>query len=1041
MLEKKQYLTIRFRLAISLFLSGLGALVMEMAWIRYFQWVYGVASHSAAIVLGVFMLGLATGGIYWGDRVQRSDNPVGFLRRLLAVAGLLGILGGIAFFAITPFYEHVLAAQGSILAWLFKFLFVCIVVFPATFCMGGTLPTSTWLMLFDENIERTGFGSLSFFNMLGSFLGAILTSFYLVETLGYTGTYCSGVAILMSAILPTVGIKNMEYEISAGEAARIDSFRNLIKSPYAASSFLAGFILFALELIWYRLLTPLTGGSAYAIGIIFAAVLLGMAFGSETASLIDSEKIRRKPLLAAVFLFLGSLLSFSFWFGDSWSDIASWGLANWPDYPGKILAWLLLSSLLIMPASFCMGMIVPFSFVKIKKGRDDSGADCGILLGINSVGALTGSVLFGFLLLTRLGVIGCIRFLVFTSLFAGVLLLVYHWWQNRREYSLKKMAIAAFFVCILNGLLVSTIGPTGAVRHSSIGFGTISFIGKTENERRQIINRKRRGIIWERDGSESSLAIDGSNGLTLLINGKSDGNVVGDAPTQIMSGLIGAVLHPEPRSAFVVGLGTGCSAGWLGEVEGIELVDVAEIEPLVVEMASLSWQANQKVMDNPRVHLHFADARAVLRSSPQKYDLIFSEPSHPYRSGMAGLFSIEFFKLVDEKLDENGIFTHFAPGYGVDLKTFAILYATLLEVFPVVETWQTQAGDMFLLCQKKPSTIEIEDLKKRLMKKPFRQAMNSAWKTDCFDGFLSKFVGNTDLAKRLAAIVPRSFINTDDKPLLELWYAKNMGKSSSLIIDLRKLSLENGFTQPSFLLEKVSNDQLLKHFPTLFTIAELKVPLQNYVKEVVHRGEIHNAYLSGRFDQVIELGKSIPIDQQTILERLIFGHALIFSATPDKVIPVLQSLPGPTFPEGYFLLASYHFRCGEVNSALEPLLKFFSAVSQNPWVFRPFIVNALSLSVMMVKKEPALADSLFRVLNHPFAGSCLDEARRLTLLELIPPEGINEQVSIIESFEPNIPWYERFLQIRKSAYEKAANPLARQAEVDFEAFLANQMNE
>lgn len=80
MLEKKQYLTIRFRLAISLFFSGLGALIMEMAWIRYFQWVYGVAAHSAAIVLGVFMLGLAAGGIYWGAFVQRAGAPV----RLLA---------------------------------------------------------------------------------------------------------------------------------------------------------------------------------------------------------------------------------------------------------------------------------------------------------------------------------------------------------------------------------------------------------------------------------------------------------------------------------------------------------------------------------------------------------------------------------------------------------------------------------------------------------------------------------------------------------------------------------------------------------------------------------------------------------------------------------------------------------------------------------------------------------------------------------------------------------------------------------------------
>ncbi len=369
MLEKKQYLTIRFRLAISLFFSGLGALIMEMAWIRYFQWVYGVAAHSAAIVLGVFMLGLAAGGIYWGAFVQRAGAPVRLLRHLFAAAAGFALFGVLPYFSLTPFVSQILAAQGSISAWFLKLLFVAMVVLPTTFCMGGTLPVSTWLLLSDKDIARTGFGSLSFFNLLGSFLGAIFTTYYLIESLGYWGSFCSGVLIVLAAILPTIGIAERENVIVAAESQKIDKLKQLFKNPYSASAFFAGFILFALELIWYRLLTPLTGGSAYAMGAIFATVLLGMALGSEFASFLDPERIRTRPLLPVVFLIMGSLLSISYWIGDNWAVMASWGLAAWPDYPGKILVWMVLSCLLTMPLSFMVGMIVPFAFVKMKKSR------------------------------------------------------------------------------------------------------------------------------------------------------------------------------------------------------------------------------------------------------------------------------------------------------------------------------------------------------------------------------------------------------------------------------------------------------------------------------------------------------------------------------------------------------------------------------------------------------------------------------------------------------------------------------------------------
>jgi spermidine synthase len=1033
MIGQQTQLKIRRRLSVCLLLSGIGALIMEMAWIRYFQWIFGVATHSTAVVLGIYMIGLALGGIFWGNYVQRSDNPVALLQRLLLGVSMLGIAGVAFFFAMSPFTGNYFSGQAGIVIWLLKFLFTGLVVFPATFCMGGTLPVATWLMLSEKDSARPVFGGLSFFNLLGSCLGALLITFILIESFGYWISFCIGCTTVLAALLPTIGMDKGLSNPTMVENTKSYAHWKQIKCPYTISAFLAGIILFGLELLWYRLLTPLTGGSAFAMGIIFANVLLGLALGGEFSYIFNARTTRNKPMLVLVFLTLGSVLSASYWIGDSWALLASWAFVTWPIYPAKIIGWLVLSGLLVIPASILVGMVLPIAFVKIQKGRKESGSDSGILLAAHSSGALAGSLLFGFYLITWLGVVNCMKLLALLSLVTGLLLLIYYYWQNKNSFSLKPILIALAIIAI-NVLMLAADGPTAAMRHSAIGFGRMAMLEKSALFRKQMFNRKRRGIIWERDGLESSLAIDGANGLSLIINGQSDGNVVGDAPTQIMSGLIGAILHPEPRRAFVVGLGTGCSAGWLGAVKSIEKVDVAEIEPLVVEMASRSWDANQNVMNNPKVHLHFGDARAILGTATQTYDLIFSEPSHPYRAGMAGLFSLEFFRIVDKKLTDKGIFTHFAPGYGVDKKTFAILYATLLKVFPVVDTWQTQAGDMFLLCRKKRETLSIAEIRARLMKQPFRDAINFAWKTDNLEGFLSKFIGNTDLARRVTSENLYYELNTDDRPLLELGYAKCVGKPESPIYYLRKLSVNQGFCQPSFLQEKIDHTQVFMHIPTLFTLSELQIPIQNYAPSVAQRGTIHNAYLKNKFDAVVDLASKIPLDDSTIIDRLIIGHSLIYSPHPEKVIDYLQSLPGPSFPEGYFLLASYHFRCGHFKETLDPLLQFFAAVARNPWVFRPFIVKALDLSVRLAEKAPFLAQSLYKALCNSFAGRCLDEARRLTLLEIIPANDIEKLVEVFLSFEPFPILDERFLKNRLRVYNEATMPLAKNAAMDLQTF-------
>ena len=173
------------------------------------------------------------------------------------------------------------------------------------------------------------------------------------------------------------------------------------------------------------------------------------------------------------------------------------------------------------------------------------------------------------------------------------------------------------------------------------------------------LNAIRRDKLWETDGREISLGISKTNGLAFIVNGKCDGNAIDDAGTQVMAGLLGALFHPHPTRAAVIGLGTGSTAGWLAAIPTMERVDVLEIEPAITKFAVQCALVNHNALATPNVHLLYGDARELLLMSKQTYDIIASEPSNPYRAGIASLFTREYYQAIASKLNSGGFFTHF----------------------------------------------------------------------------------------------------------------------------------------------------------------------------------------------------------------------------------------------------------------------------------------------------------------------------------------------------------------------------------------------
>ncbi len=1059
---------LRIRVSLALFLTGMGSMILELVWIRQFTWIFGVTTRASAAVFGIYLVGLAGGSLWWGTAGCRPGGGASLFRRLAGGTALTAFLSP----AILSFCRQAYLSLGGEMVLgvgitqTIRMLMAFVVIGPPTFCMGGLLPAAASLLVPAGDQPRRSLGWLSFLNLLGGAGGVFLVTFWGVEALGFRGTLVVGCALpLLAAFLLASGTDGSPQVDHGPEPVSPGAFDHPDggsvpwpsrmaeengdfpprpgalpddPSPMRSSfqvallAFLAGGTLFSAELVWYRLLNPLLGGSWYSVGTTLAMVLAGLAVGGGVYALPWRREPPTFSQLAWVFLGLAAILAIGWAWGDGFVLLASWAQARWPVFPARVLGWTLVAgALTLLPAAF-WGYLTPLVIGLAGQGRTRIGAETGVVMAGHALGGLAGSLLTGFWLLPAFSARGCWAGLVILLVVVGAGVGTI---GGLGDAAGGRRRAGWVFLAAVTLLLLSTRGPTAAWRHAAVGLGRVPLAGLAPNDQRRQLHALRRGIAWEAEGGESSLAIQGSDGLAFILNGKADGNVAGDAGTQVMGGLLGAILHGHPRRAFVVGLGTGCTAGWLGHVDGLQCVDVVELEPAVVEMARRCSMANREVLANDRVHLRFGDAREILETATATYDLVFSEPSHPYRSGMAGLFSREFFQIVADRLATDGVFLHFAPGYEVDAGTFGTLYATLGSVFPLVDTWQTQGGDFFLVARKNPLAWTAADLRARLAQEPFASALWSAWKVTDLEGFLARFVAGPAFAAAMARPAGRPLPpNTDDWPIVELGYAKQAGRPETVVFSIREQAWRLGLARPEFLRDPPDQDHVLAHYPGIFTLAGLS-PDPGFLPPALRtRSRMHGQFLVGNGPGVLALSGELASGPWPLLDRMMLFEASFLAGKPGETASLMQDPVLAGRPETLYLQAGRLAAAGAVAPAVTALESFFQRVRETPWVLRPFLGRALQLAVGLGRASPDDLARLAASLEKPFGGAVLDEARRRVLLELVAASDPDRAATVLSTFEPDVPWEEAFLKARAAVYQKAGSALAPQAQADLAAW-------
>jgi spermidine synthase len=1034
----------RLHVGLLLFGSGLAALVYQVAWIREFRLIFGASTAATAAVLAVFIGGLGAGGLILGARADRSSRPL----RLYGAFEL----GAAAFAAISPLLLWLVRViyvglGGSASLGLFggtclRLLLGALVLAGPTLLMGGAMPAAVAAVEVDEDVGRRNLALIYGLNTLGAVTGCVLANFVLLELLGTRKTLWS--ATLLGAAVALVALAWSGRRSPTGTP----SASEWVAVPAAPANFvlfaagLVGFAFFLMEMVWYRMLGPLLGGTVFSFGIILAVALLGIGVGSVLHGLLQSRGRLPATLtgFAGICLVEALAVAAPFALGDRVALLALFlrPLGNLAGFWGHAACWALIASIVILPAALAAGVQFPVLIALLGRGRADVGRQTGRVYAANTVGAIAGSLAGGFGMLPLLTAPGCWQFV---AALLGLLALVAYLVAQRTAGRPRGLAHAlpSLLASALLATLLFARGPTAVWRHSPIAVGRVNPASLVDaTALRDFENGVRRSIERDDEGVESSVALERSTGYAFILNGKTDGHARMDAGTQVMGGLLGALLHPNPRRAFVIGLGTGSTSGWLAAVPSIERVDSVELEPAILEVARKCAAVNHSVLDNPKHRVIIGDARETLLARGDAYDIIASEPSNPYRAGIASLFTREYYQAVNRRLAQGGIFLQWVQAYAIDGQTLLTIMATLAQVFPSVEIWRMAPSDLLLVATRTELVHDVAQTRARMQQEPFRAALLGAWSTVTLEGVLAHHVARPSLVRRVAEL-QGSTINTDDRTRVEFGFARSLTGTGNLHAgDVEELARARGEDRPVLVGGDV-DEALIADEEVGFAMSLGIAPGGSVGggDEQRTRSAALSEWISSRYANIPTIWRRQPSEPRTLVEMMVVGDGLA-EIGDDEALRMIEQLR-PLWPSvAAGIEARLLLRQDKRDEALRVLEASLIAYRTDPWPPPTFMLRTMNLAVETARGYGPEMQRLFATLSAPFAVHMMDEARAsalVTLAKAMPPGPACARA--LSFFEPDIPWNVDFLSFRTQCYQSIGSNLAPRAHADLRTFLAH----
>ncbi len=747
--------------------SGAAALIYQVVWTRLLTLQMGHGIAAASTVLAAFMGGLAVGAAVAG----RRGGGISPKRALVIYAGLevaiglLALLLPFALIAVRPLLVGAYAdgQGGTTFAALRLLTSVLLLAVPAA-AMGATFPIASRWTVRSASRAAQDAGGLYAANTLGAAAGAVLAGFVLIPWLGLNGSTWVGVALNLTAAAGAVAIartaaaggSNSPTETTTRKAeAKNPATRGQAEDrPWLAALALgaSGFASLTLQVVWTRLLVQILGPTTYAFSLVVAIFIIGLAGGAAIGAWLVA-RVRSAAVGLAGCMLIGVGLSLAAASSVDWALLTMAEIVARPGYrfADVLTRQVLLVTGLLLPMTLAFGAAFPFA-VALAAGRDESVTErLGRIYAVNTVGAILGALLAGFVLVPRIGLHLTIRLVAVIVGTAAVALLISAGRARGRPtgFALAAVVLVAGFVLPQwDRLLLSS----GAYKYAAAMRGPSLETALAAGE-----------LLSYREGATGTVAVRRLAGtVSLAIDGKVDASNAGDMLTQRLLAHVPLLLHPAPKRVAILGLGSGVTLG-SALTHPIDAATVLEISPEVVDASRFFEEENHRALADRRTRLIVGDGRTHLMLGRESYDVIVSEPSNPWMAGIASLFTREFFAGAKARLAPGGILCQWAHTYDISRDDLRSIVATFLTAFPDGSMWLVGDADVLLVGTTGPLDARVAGLAAAWQRPGVAQDLASVGAMDPF-AVTSLFVAQ---GEALGAWANGALLQTDDRSRLE----------------------------------------------------------------------------------------------------------------------------------------------------------------------------------------------------------------------------------------------------------------------------------
>ena len=789
MLAKRMKQRLQLVLFVLFFVTGFSGLIYEVLWVRMFTLVFGATVFAVSTVLTAFFTGLALGSFVFGKVVDRLGKPL-LLYGLLEVGiGIYAVfLPGLLSLTQGAYAE--LARQLSASFYVFsliRFLICFLLILLPTTLMGATLPVLSRFMV--EARERVGkdIGYLYAINTIGATLGCLVTGFFLIESLGISRTHT--LAVVLNLVVGAVALSMYRLETaappttpqpsqppapraktqrarrsrpserpkrssprpSAAEVARPEYppwLIVLILGSFAVS----GAAALGYEVLWTRVLGVALQSTTYSFTLILTTFLCGLALGSYVYGRWFQRQRRLVVCFGAIQIAVGlhalGLIHFFRVLPEWATEFIQPAESAW----GYMIAlqFALCFAVMLIP-TLLLGSVFPLVSRICASRMEKLGGTIGSIYAVNSVGAIVGSFLAGFVLIPVVGVKHGMMIVASVNVLVGLIVLGVS----------PALAKRTKLIAVLATLVIAVVGlSAGQATDLYVGIGS---------------SAGQRKILYYEDGLVANVRVEQTeDNVLLMINNKVQAGRRGARSSQGL-GHIPMLLHPNPRRVLTIGMGAGMTAGAVAR-HPVESVEIVELVAGLAKAAPFFSEQNHDVLNDPRASFVVGDGRNFLLTTEARYDVIVSDIFFPAGAGTGSLYSLEHYQLAKKRLRKGGMMVQWLTLYQLTEHEFKVIATTFQEVFPHAELWLGDPDMMFpvvgLIGRETPAGIDLALLQERIA--PKQVSAELVYGDDAFSLLSAFLMGGSDLSNYVrgpSLSIPS--LNTDDQPRIEFSTPRN----------------------------------------------------------------------------------------------------------------------------------------------------------------------------------------------------------------------------------------------------------------------------